>query len=114
MAGDRAIAGCTAANCVWIVLWRGVMYRYCRGYCARRGCDVEVVAVGTALGEGVMHRELHEGTALLPDRVSLAELRRPYRESDCISGRMMQNRIQCQGLINAVPVSTGEYLVKYL
>ena len=28
-------------------------------------CDVEVVAGGTALGEGVMHRELQEGTALL-------------------------------------------------
>ena len=89
MAGDRAIAGCTAANCVWIVLWKGVMYRCCRRYCARRECDVEVVAGGTALGVVVMHRELQEGTALLPKRVSLDELLRPYRESDCISGRTM-------------------------
>ena len=56
MAGDRAIAGCAASKCVWIVLWRGVMYRCCRGYCVRRGCDVEGVAGGTELGEGVMYR----------------------------------------------------------
>jgi hypothetical protein len=31
VAGDRAIAGGAAANCVWIVLWRGVMYRVLQG-----------------------------------------------------------------------------------
>ena len=68
----------------------------------------------TALGEGVMYRVLQESIALLRDRICLVELRRPYRKSDCISGRTMQNRIRCQGLITAVLVSTGVYLVIYL
>jgi len=49
VAGDRAIAGFTAANCVSIVLWKGVMYRCCRGHCARWGYDVQGVAGVTAI-----------------------------------------------------------------
>jgi len=67
----------------------------------------------TALEEGVMYRVLQEGTALMRDRVSLVELRHPYRKNGFISGRTVQNKV-CQGMITAVPLSTGEYLVKYL
>ena len=47
----------------------------------------------TALGEGVLYRVLQEGTALLRDRISLVELRHPYRKNDSISGRTVQNRV---------------------
>ena len=42
-------------------------YRLCRGYCVRRGCDVQGVAGGTMLGEGVIYRLLLGGIVLGED-----------------------------------------------
>jgi len=40
------------------------MYRVLKGYCARRGCDLQGIAGGTAFEEDVMYRELQGDTAL--------------------------------------------------
>ena len=87
-------------------------YRVLQGDTAKgEGVMYMVLQGDIALGEGVMYRVLQVDTALLRDRVPLVGLHHPYSKKTVST--VERCRTCCQGVTTAVPVSTGEYLMKH-